>query len=102
MFVIKATLRDETRRISFDVNGFPNYSEIQDKVSCFWVANAPAAGGNDVAHCARGTRWGLRRQLHCGLAFCCRSSWRRAGNAPSSHMSRRSTMHSTRGHMGIR
>lgn len=39
MFVIKATLRDETRRISFDVNGFPNYSEIQDKVSCLWVAN---------------------------------------------------------------
>lgn len=32
MFVVKATLRDETRRISFDVNGFPNYGEIQDKV----------------------------------------------------------------------
>jgi hypothetical protein len=33
MIVIKATLRDETRRLSFDAHGFPPYDEIQQRVS---------------------------------------------------------------------
>jgi next-to-BRCA1 protein 1 len=33
MFVIKATLKDETRRVSFDGSRFPAYSEVQQKVS---------------------------------------------------------------------
>lgn len=33
MFVIKATLKDETRRLVFDRSGFPQYSEVQQKVS---------------------------------------------------------------------
>jgi len=33
MIVIKATLRDETRRITFDSHGFPPYEDIQARVS---------------------------------------------------------------------
>ena len=33
MFVVKACLRDETRRFTFDGNKFPPYTEIQNKVS---------------------------------------------------------------------
>lgn len=33
MFVIKATLKDETRRLTFDTNHFPRYYEVQQKVS---------------------------------------------------------------------
>jgi hypothetical protein len=33
MFVIKATLKDETRRLVFDGKGFPPYGEVQQKVS---------------------------------------------------------------------
>ncbi|KAL1406420.1 hypothetical protein Q8F55_008119 [Vanrija albida] len=32
MVVIKATLRDETRRLSFDARGFPPYEEVQEKL----------------------------------------------------------------------
>ncbi|WVQ74896.1 hypothetical protein IAR50_004503 [Cryptococcus sp. DSM 104548] len=32
MFVIKATLKDETRRLSFDTPRFPGYSDVQAKV----------------------------------------------------------------------
>jgi next-to-BRCA1 protein 1 len=33
MFVIKATLKDETRRLSFEGHKFPSYGEVQTKVS---------------------------------------------------------------------
>ena len=33
VFVIKATLKDETRRLVFDGNDFPSYGSIQHKVS---------------------------------------------------------------------
>lgn len=33
MIVIKATLREETRRLTFDSHGFPPYEEVQEKVS---------------------------------------------------------------------
>lgn len=33
VFVIKATLKDETRRLTFDRTTFPLYSDIQAKVS---------------------------------------------------------------------
>lgn len=33
MFVIKATLKDETRRLTFDTSHFPRYYEVQQKVS---------------------------------------------------------------------
>ena len=36
-FVIKATLKDETRRLSFDVVKFPPYGEVQRKVSSFTI-----------------------------------------------------------------
>lgn len=70
MFIIKATLRDETRRISFDVHGFPNYSEIQDRVSRSRVANAPAVGGNDIARRGDGLdELPLRAQPHENASF---------------------------------
>jgi hypothetical protein len=31
--IIKATLRDETRRITFPSHGFPQHEEVQAKVS---------------------------------------------------------------------
>lgn len=33
VFIIKATLKDETRRLSFDGSKFPHYSDVQAKVS---------------------------------------------------------------------
>jgi hypothetical protein len=33
MIIIKATLRDETRRLMFDSNGFPEYDDVQQRVS---------------------------------------------------------------------
>ena len=33
VFVIKATLKDETRRVTFASNKFPPFSEVQNRVS---------------------------------------------------------------------
>lgn len=33
VFVVKATFKDETRRLTFDASTFPHYSDIQTKVS---------------------------------------------------------------------
>ena len=33
MFVIKASLKDETRRLCFDGLAFPDYEDVQQKVS---------------------------------------------------------------------
>ena len=40
MFVIKATLKDETRRLVFDGRSFPSYGEVQQKVSDDIVSKA--------------------------------------------------------------
>lgn len=39
VFVIKATLRETTRRLTFDTTKFPLYSDIQNKVSIFLMAS---------------------------------------------------------------
>ena len=41
MFVIKATLRDETRRLVFDGKAFPPYCEIQQKVRVVSCSSYP-------------------------------------------------------------
>jgi hypothetical protein len=43
MFVIKATLKDETRRLVFDGSRFPAYTEVQSKVSTTSVVITPQA-----------------------------------------------------------
>lgn len=55
MIVIKATLREETRRLTFDSHGFPPYDEVQEKVSSMsnWAGwqlrwqSCRRLGGND-------------------------------------------------------
>lgn len=47
MFIIKATLKDETRRLSFDSTKFPQYAEIQQKVRSLVVASAIRHFAND-------------------------------------------------------
>lgn len=44
MIVIKATLREETRRLTFDSHGFPAYEDVQEKVSCMIARDG--LGGN--------------------------------------------------------
>jgi next-to-BRCA1 protein 1 len=41
MFVIKATLKDETRRLAFEGSRFPPYGEVQQKVSLASYINIP-------------------------------------------------------------
>jgi len=40
MFVIKATLKDETRRLVFDSSKFPGYGDVQQKVGWRFVLDA--------------------------------------------------------------
>jgi next-to-BRCA1 protein 1 len=41
MFVIKATLKDETRRLAFEGSRFPPYGEVQHKVGLTITSNIP-------------------------------------------------------------
>jgi hypothetical protein len=41
MFVIKATLKDETRRLAFEGSRFPPYGEVQHKVGLTIHINIP-------------------------------------------------------------
>lgn len=45
MFVIKATLKDETRRLSFEGVKFPPYNEVQSKVSISLLVETGLYGG---------------------------------------------------------
>lgn len=72
MVVIKATLRDETRRLSFDARGFPPYEEVQEKVSrTGWRR---LAGGNCAgATAADATRMGTTPPCLPPLAYATRA-----------------------------
>ena len=47
MFVVKATLRDETRRLVFNSSKFPPYSDVQEKVSTLGAMATCAAKRGD-------------------------------------------------------
>lgn len=57
MFVIKATLKDETRRLVFDGSRFPAYTEVQSKVSTTSVVITPQQAGDPLSRWRHSTSY---------------------------------------------